>query len=254
MRRATFLATIALGMLLMWPTFARAGTIQTLGAGSAVSSVDRSANFDALAEGTNLTGYTEGGLGISVADWSFQSPCCAEFPSTGPYPGAGFSGGFFYPWGGSDDPVHITAADGLDLFAVELNVGSGFIGQGAVHVYWEAYDNLALVGSGSLDVAKGTVLGFSDPNGFDELRIAGWRPPGDGLRLPGARARQRSPSSIRPGHPARHRRAVPPPYCSWAWAPLAVRLILASAPAPQPFVSPRASRPLKTVCGFPARW
>ena len=173
MRRATFLATVALGMLVMWPTFAPAGTIQTLGAGSAVSSVDRSANFDALAEGTNLTGYTEGGLGISVADRSFQSPCCADFPSTGPYPGAGFSGGFFYPWGGSDDPVHITAADGLDLFAVELNVGSGFIGQGAMHVYWEAYDDLALIGSGSFDVAKGTVLGFSDPNGFDELRIAG---------------------------------------------------------------------------------
>jgi len=173
MRRATFFAPIALGMLLTWPTFALAGTIQSLGAGSAVSSVDRSANFNALAEGTNLTGYTEGGLGISVADWSYQSPCCADFPSTGAFPGAGFSGGFFYPWGGSEDPVHITAADGLDLFAVELNVGSGFIGHGAVHVYWEAYDDLALVGSGSLDVAKGTVLGFSDPNGFDELRIAG---------------------------------------------------------------------------------
>ena len=220
------LATIALGVLLLWPGSAPAGPIQTIGAGSAVSSVDRAANFDALTEGTNLSGYTEGGLGISVAAPSYQSPCCPDFPSIGPFPGAGFSGGFFYPWGGSFDPTHITAADGLDLFAIELNVGSGFYAQGDVHIYWEAYDDLVLVGSGSLDVAKGTVLGFRDPSGFDELRIAALQfsgATGFGVQ---ALALDNVVAQLDPPRDTQAATGVPVPRrprCSWAWAPSSSR-------------------------------
>ena len=131
------LAGIAM-LVLALPFSAQAATIQTTGAGSAVTSADRTATFDILGSGlpsepSTLLGYTEDQIVVSVDDTPWTS---------GVFNGVhyGISGNIFF--------VTISAADGIDIFAVEAMIFSGHQLGGTL--IWQALKDGTETGSGSV--------------------------------------------------------------------------------------------------------
>jgi len=139
------------------------------GAGSAVSVVDRSATFDSVADYTPLENYSEGGLRISVQDYAYTSFS----------PAPGFSGGFHYPSGGALGPTVIAPADSVLMYAIEFNIGSGFVNQvgGTGYFAWETRMGATTTGGGwfTADISVAQVAGFADPDGFDMLLVANYQ-------------------------------------------------------------------------------
>jgi hypothetical protein len=153
-------------------------TTTSFGAGSAVTRVDRSANFDPInADGIALSDYTEGSLFIGVDGDSLTG--------FDPYHGTnGTSPTFEYPADGSYGWVTIHATDGRPVFAVEFTYANGWTtgdatwpwGDNLAYVEWETWKGGSLVssgtiGGGGLVIDMGTVIGFQDPAGFDELHV-----------------------------------------------------------------------------------
>jgi hypothetical protein len=133
---------------------AQAGVTQTLGFGSAVESADRHANFDSLKEGSLLRGYTENGLIIDQV-----GPCDACWG---------------YHYDGSREPTTISAADGQKLVALEFWAHSGSQAIWQSFFYWEAHGDGAIVGAGVFVAPAHSIVGFFDPEGFDDLQIMGY--------------------------------------------------------------------------------
>ena len=160
--RAGFLVFLSLGAVA-----AEAVTV-SIGAGSAVSSIDRSATFDTItSNGIDLSIYSEGQLNITTPDTSFQgfNPFST---STSPGPDTGF----YYGGSGTNTSfVTITTTDGIDMFGLELLLGHGFTGVQAADVVWETYNDGNLTGSGNFSTSRGSIVGWSDVAGFDELRV-----------------------------------------------------------------------------------
>lgn len=143
-----------------------ADTVQVEGIGSAVTQVDRSATFDDLAEFEPLSVYDEDGLSITVP--GFGSPGSAGFE--------GLISPIFYPSGGANRATRIAALDGRLIGALEFNVsGSSELsvpsGLSRTIGYWETRIGGTVNGSGVYNVPTGQVLGFLNPDGFDELLI-----------------------------------------------------------------------------------
>jgi len=147
---------------------ADAATVMKTGAGNTVTKIDRSVEYTGLTNGTPFADYHEDGVFTThptdVA--KCQGNCGIGF---------GFGTGEFYYSNGFDGYVSIRTTDGLEFFGIELQIGSGF---SLAHTtgHWEAFKNGSLTGSGEYHVEFGTVLGFSDMDLFDELRIASYRP------------------------------------------------------------------------------
>lgn len=146
---------------------ANAAPMFTTGIGSAVSSADRSATFDSVTDGQDLSNYSEDGLRLAKpGDALCQPGSGCHFIFTGRY---GFSGGHMYT--DLSGILSIGTTDASKIVGLELLLGSGSI-SGDTTGYWEIYSNSILVGSGSIpQFAFPQVIGFSDPSGFDELRI-----------------------------------------------------------------------------------
>lgn len=170
-------------------------TIQTFGAGSAVTSIDRSAVFDPLAvNGIPLSDYTEGGLFIGVDGDSWIGDGYPTVFDPFHIPNLPY-GPFYFPYGGSPGWVTIQTTDGRPIFALEFLYGNGWTtgdpygqypwGNDAATVEWESWSGGVLVSSGTIGgspvLEMGTVLGFYDTAGFDQLlvkcTIAGSIPP-----------------------------------------------------------------------------
>jgi hypothetical protein len=172
--KVKFVFSIGLmGLLcLMLPGSLRADTITVFqNSSGAVPSADRSATFDSVTTGTSLTSYSENGLLFSI-------PGAVAFEGFTPAP-AGFSGNFFYPSGGSSNPLTITTTDGALLYGIQFFLGSGFVnsqtlaGQ-ALPIAYQLSLGVNVLGSGTFDAIQtstGYLLGFSDPSGFDKLTI-----------------------------------------------------------------------------------
>lgn len=142
----------------------------TVGAGSAVTTIDRSATFDSLnADGISLVGYTEGQLIISANNTLYQGTNFFVEPIVGDG-----STQYFYGNGGDNSFVTITGTDGAIFSAIEFMVGDGFGGVASpnTRVAWATYLNGILTGSGTDLIPQGGVIGFLDATGFDELRVA----------------------------------------------------------------------------------
>ena len=141
-----------------------------------VTIVDREATFDSLnTEGIPLDTYSEGLLSVTVNDTSWVG-----FPAFAP--GDPRTTGFHYGDGGNDEYVTIRGTDDATFFALDLLLGSGY-GFGTNAVRWETYLNGNLTGSGvETSVPQGSIVGWSDAGGFDELRVAAgiFSPPGFG--------------------------------------------------------------------------
>lgn len=138
-------------------------TTVSIGSGSAVTTVDRTATFDAITTtGLDLSAYTEDSLNISVADTSligfdpFQD---------------GTTTAFYYGDEGNTSFVSISTTDGSQIAALELKVGDGWA-NATTNVIWKTLVGGIATDSGALSTLDSSVIGWLDLGGFDELRIA----------------------------------------------------------------------------------
>jgi hypothetical protein len=175
------------GACLVRDESARAATVQTLGGGSAVSVVDRLATFDALnASNTQELGnYSEGGLYITTGNqsWGADPPLAAKLD---PFHGATAPDRAFFcvAW---DNPewTSIRTTNMALIHGVEFVYGNGWTtgdiygqypwGNNAAILIWQTWRNGIVVSSGSAGdvwmLPVGTVVGFYDSSGFDELTM-----------------------------------------------------------------------------------
>ena len=186
-----------------------AGRVQTFGEGSAVTSIDRSATFDNLnfaGNSTPLSDYSSGGLSIFTNGNSFYGDTPSglmnvngayfnpfHITNTPPpnYSYAGVGGGFYFPYDGhfgNTDWVTIKTNDGKKIYGVEFLYGNGWTtgdvfgthtgypwGNSDAYLDWETLVGGSVVSSGQVGISEylpvGTVVGFYDPNGFDQLKV-----------------------------------------------------------------------------------
>jgi len=148
------------------------------GVGSAVdeNQPHQSANFEwELGVDPNIPvyNYQEDGLIISRIDGSTHGTSSGHMDaaSNSSHKGfQGFTGGFFYK-GSALEAVSISVADGTDMLALEVMIGTGYPDSETAGS-WETYRDGVLTGSGYFTyVDVGTTIGFYDANGFDELLI-----------------------------------------------------------------------------------
>jgi len=171
MRKFSLAAIIVVSLIILTGStnLAHAVTVFSTGAGSAVSTVNRIATFDSInANGLSLLGYTEDSLIISVDDISFVG--FDAFTD-------GVGSMFHYGNGGNTAFVTITPTDNVDFVGLEFKAGLG--NSQDLFLTWETYRNNVLTGSGQEQVPRGTIVGFSDVLGFDELRVAAHLNSGD---------------------------------------------------------------------------
>ncbi|MEI8195517.1 MAG: PEP-CTERM sorting domain-containing protein [Phycisphaerae bacterium] len=184
----------------------QAATFQSFGDGSAVTSIDRSTTFDNLDfahNGTPLSDYQTNGLFVTTNGNSYYGDNASGQVATGgtlttnsPYlnpfhltsvagPGSSYlnvGGGFYFPYDGewgNTDWITIQTTDSKKIYALEFLYGNGWSngdiygpmpwGNNTALLEWQTYNGATLNSSGSVTTGVGTVLGFSDPDGFDRL-------------------------------------------------------------------------------------
>jgi len=142
----------------------KALTVTTIGTRSSVTTADRTATFDCLTKAfTCVDCYTEGGLTISEPELTFVG-----FDAFGRGPATGF----YYGGGGNRGFVSITTTDSREIQGLEFLYGNGFFADQFINTCWETWKDGSMVGSGYFEACRGTVVGWNDPAGFDELRVA----------------------------------------------------------------------------------
>ncbi len=163
---------------------ALAQTTQTTGEGSAVTYVDRAADFGPInVNGVPLSDYTENGLFIGTdADSIVSSPVFLFDPFHG---ADGSDRAFYCPSGGSQGWTEIRTTTGERIYALEFMYGNGWTtgqiygpypwGNNLAVVEWQTLIGSSIVSSGvaggSPLLEMGTILGFYDPAGFDKIRL-----------------------------------------------------------------------------------
>jgi hypothetical protein len=165
----------------------QAATVSTLGSGAAVTVVDRVATFDSLTS-TNtieLGNYSEGGLYITTGNqsWGADPPMAAKLD---PFHGATAPDrGFFCVAWDNPEWTSIRTTNNAVIHGVEFVYGNGWTtgdiygqypwGNNAAILIWQTWRNGTLVSSGSVGdtsmLPVGTVVGFYDAEGFDELTM-----------------------------------------------------------------------------------
>jgi hypothetical protein len=165
----------------------QAVTVSTLGSGSAVTVVDRVAAFDSLTSTNSmeLGNYSEGGLYITTGNqsWGADPPLAAKLD---PFHGATAPDrGFFCVAYDNPEWTSIRTTNMAAMHAVEFVYGNGWTtgdiygqypwGNNAAILIWQTWLNGTLVSSGSVGdtsmLPVGSVVGFYDPAGFDELTM-----------------------------------------------------------------------------------
>ena len=163
-------SVVALTLVLAVPMIAQSAVIQTVGAGSAVTAVDASANFENI-NAVSANPYLEGGLSFSRTGLSGTNNGCGYGGCSTHIGFTGFSGNFMYSTGSGYFTV---AATGSNTFSgLEFVVGTGFYST-STSAQWQALNDGILVGSGSFNTAVGSTIGFVSASGFDELRYGGF--------------------------------------------------------------------------------
>jgi len=167
------------GLVWLWanPTV-RADTIQTVGAGSAVSVADYSAQFNLFTStGDDLSVYNEDGLSITTIG--------LDYYTFDPFGGAVYGSPFFYPANGTPGNwITIETDDWAVMAGVEFLYGNGWangtydadgyplFGSDTAELQWQTLNHGVVDSSGSVVLNVGTIVGFSDPTGFDELQVS----------------------------------------------------------------------------------
>jgi len=168
--RGRFACAVASLLTAMVVAPAHAVVVQTFGPGSAVGTVDATADFEDRAALTDNP-YVENGLSFTRTNLSFNNNGCgfagcqgqAGIPTgTGNYMYGVGTGGYF----------SIAAPTGDVFSGLEFLMGTGFFSFPPNFVIWEAFLGGSPVGSGAVTLNAIEVIGFSDPNGFDLLRFS----------------------------------------------------------------------------------
>lgn len=147
---------------------AAANVIQTTGSGSAVTTINASADFENVGA-LNGNPYEEGGLSFSRSGLSFNNNGCDYAGCNGHLGFNGFSGNYMYGTG-NNGSFSISSLGTSIMHGLEFMVGTGFYSSTA-SVSWQAYLNGTLVGNGSIaSFGVGQVIGFASQTGFNELR------------------------------------------------------------------------------------
>jgi PEP-CTERM motif-containing protein len=196
-----------IAMSLAWPGFGNllhAATMQSFGSGSAVTTADRADSFDSLNfanSGFPLDNYSSNGLDvrtngnvfygddtygfITTANQYFNPFHLSESPGSPHYPSYyNVGGGFYFSYDGdfgNTDAVTIEATDHKPIYGIEFLYGNGWTtgdifgtypwGSNTAVVEWQTRSSGSLVSSGFVTTGVGTVLGFYDPDGFDQLIV-----------------------------------------------------------------------------------
>lgn len=168
---------------------AAAATVTSTGAGSSVSSIDRSATFDRLDwthNGTPLSDYTEGLLFIGTDGDSTVGWGPSVIPPFNPFhlPMDPATQAFFFPDFGNTTQATIRTTDQKRIYAIEFLYGNGWTtgdiygvpwGDNLGWLVWETLRGTAVVSSGQIgpnpSLPVGTIVGWYDPEGFDELHV-----------------------------------------------------------------------------------
>jgi len=170
-----------------------AATVETRGAGTAVSIADRSATFESLTygQGGALSDYTEVLLfiGMNGNSWTVNPDCPPDFD---PFGGTNPSRAFYATYDGAQgtgpaDPncwTIIRTTDSRTIFGIEFMYGNSWStgtippwGNTQARVEWQTKVGGNIVSSGidgdpaTSVLPLGTILGFYDPAGFDELWV-----------------------------------------------------------------------------------
>lgn len=158
----------AMGAAALLATASQAAVVQSTGAGSAVSMVQGTADFQSL-NALNDNPYSEGGMNFSRQGLSFNNNSCG-FAGCASAPGfAGFTGNYMYGTGNGGS-FTTAAGAGNRFLGLEMIMGTGF-GQSNVRVTWEAFDGVTLVGNGDFITPVTAVVGFADMAGFTSLHF-----------------------------------------------------------------------------------
>jgi hypothetical protein len=200
-RRSYSIKVNAAFLFLVLVSHARAATVQTIGEGSAIVSVDRSATFDDLnfaGRETPLSDYRSGGLYIRTNGNSYFgddargtiqtlgipfNPFHITIAADHSYVDVG--GGFYFPYEagpGNYDWVTIQTDDGRKIYALEFLYGNGWTtgqlsgpypwGNSGAYLEWKTLVGGNVVSSGQANsLPVGSVVGFMDPDGFDQLMV-----------------------------------------------------------------------------------
>jgi hypothetical protein len=181
---ANIVAPVLGGVCLMFIAEVNAATVQTVGAGSAVSVVDRTATFDSLSSAytMELNSYTEGGLSITTGSQAWGADPPYMIAAMHPFGGVGEPNlAFFGMANGTVEWVTIQTTNQALMHAVEFMYGNTWSYQGTSwgnpggFVEWQTWNNGLVVSSGAIGtngyLALATILGFYDPAGFDQLLV-----------------------------------------------------------------------------------
>jgi hypothetical protein len=115
--------------------------------------------------GISLAAYTEDGLSVTDSNVTFQG--FAAFN-----PGDGRTTAFWYPSGGDNNYADIKGTDDAEFTAIDFLIGNGQ-GGNTTNLRWYTLLNNVVTGTGLVtNLTKGQVVGWTDANGFDELRVA----------------------------------------------------------------------------------
>ena len=158
---------IGLTLLGLSVSTAWAATMQSFGAGTAVTAVDFHAEFEVQLGSYNP--YSEDGLLFSNA---YNKLEIMSFIGES-HPGfAGVNDSSIVYGGNMKAPLAISTQGGGELSGLEFNIGTGFSATNTGG-YWETYRDLVLVGSGGFNVLDWEdEITFYDSSGFDTLLIA----------------------------------------------------------------------------------
>jgi len=151
------------------PHVVSAQVSQTVGSGTAVTTVQASADFENQAA-LNGNPYVENGLSFSRTGMTFNNNGCGFAGCNGNQWSGMWQGNFMYGTGATGSYFSMFLTGGQTFSGLEFQVGSGFWTQNAATVGWEAYFGGGLLSSGSAALTQGDVVGFSSATGFDELR------------------------------------------------------------------------------------
>ena len=167
MRHTPRITLVALAVLACAASSSAFAVSQTFGAGSAVTTVQGSADFESISALT-ANPYLEGGMSFSRTSLTFNNNGCGYAGCAG-HPGfTGFTGNYMYGTGSGG--YFEMSTTGSNLFTgLEFQTGSGY-GVTSFNIAWSAYKNNVLVGNGTAASTAGGVIGFSDVGGFDTLR------------------------------------------------------------------------------------
>jgi hypothetical protein len=156
-----------------------AQTIQTFGAGSAVTTIGRAAAFESITQsGIPLSDYTEDRMFIGANADSLIG--YEVFGGANPSP-------YFYcldggsMGGGADSWVTIYATDSARIYGIEFLYGNSWTNGGGgwgnndAWVTWQTLNGTTVASSGQAGpyggLYVGGIIGFYDPNGFDTLQV-----------------------------------------------------------------------------------